>query len=162
MWWARTHLEDQLGWPCSRKVVCTEVFEAERVFFGDLVALQLARLAWSAAHMVKLEYSTEDLAHNLRRQLDPERPGNSIPGQVAILGLPIDVDGVRVREHMGLGYLPFNANDHEENFKLTSWLAFARSTNIRCPLKSARLPTVWSTNDSPGCTHKNSVQNERT
>ena len=102
-WHTRTHLEDQSVRPRSRKVIGTEVFVAERVFFGDLVSLQLARLTRSAAHMVKLEHGTEDLAHDLRRQLDTERPGDSVPGQVAILGLPIDVDGVRVREHIGLG-----------------------------------------------------------
>jgi hypothetical protein len=83
-------------------VIRTEIFMAERVLLGDLVAFQLARKARSATQSVKLKYGAEHLAHDLRRQLDPEGAGNAISGQVAILVLAIDVDVPWVREHVGL------------------------------------------------------------
>jgi hypothetical protein len=44
--------------------------------------------------------------------------------------------------------------------ELTSWLACARSTNTRCPLKNVWLPTVWSAKDSPVEMYESQTKNE--
>jgi hypothetical protein len=50
-------------------VIRTDIFVSERVLFSDLVPFQLAREAWAATNPVKLKYSMQNLAHDLRRQL---------------------------------------------------------------------------------------------
>ena len=101
-WGARAHLKYHGIRPCSREVVPTEIFVTERVHLANLVAFELARMARPATQAVKLEHGTEHLAHNLRRNSNSKGAGNSVPGQVAVLGLTIDVDGPWLGEHVGL------------------------------------------------------------
>ena len=83
-------------------MIRTEVFVTERVLLGDLVALQRARETWPATDALKLKYSTQHLAHDLRRQLNTKGTGNAIPSQVPVLRLAIDVHSPWVREHVRL------------------------------------------------------------
>jgi hypothetical protein len=110
----RAHLKDQGVRPCSREVVRTEIFVAERVLLGDLVAFQSARKARSTTYAVKLKHSTEYLAHDFGRQLDPKGACHSVASQVAVLGLAMDVDSIWVREHMGLIYIAVKSEEHPD------------------------------------------------
>lgn len=100
----RAHLKDHGVRPCSWELVRTEIFVAERVLLSDLVAFQNSRMTRSTTYAVKLENSTEYLAHDFGRQLDPKRACHSVASQVPVLGPAIDVDSPWVREHVGLLY----------------------------------------------------------
>jgi hypothetical protein len=108
------HLEGHRVRPRSREVVRAKVLMAERVLLSDLVAFERARRRGPTAYVVELEHSTEHLAHDLRRQLDAERAGDSVTGQVTLLGLAIHVNGRWIREHAGLSSYTvlINAKEH--------------------------------------------------
>ena len=102
--------------PWRRQVVRAEIFVAERVLLIDYVAFQRARKARSTTQSVNLEYGTEYLAHNLRRQLNTKGTSNSVPDQVAVLGLAIGVDTGRVGEHVRLLCLTICTEEHAERW----------------------------------------------
>jgi hypothetical protein len=105
-------------------LVRTEIFVTKRVHLSDLVAFQSSGEAWSTTYAVKLKHSTENLAHDFSRQLDPKGACHSIASQVVVLELAMDVDGLWIGEHMRLLYIPINIEEHTDGFwKLTSWLA---------------------------------------
>lgn len=111
----QAHLKYHGVWPCSRKLVRTEIFSTECVHLGDLVAFQSPGEAWSATYAVKLEHGTENLAHDFGRQLDPEGACHSVTSQVVVLQLAIYVDGLWIGEHMGLLYIPINIKEQTDN-----------------------------------------------
>jgi hypothetical protein len=104
----QAHLKCQGVWPCSRELIRAEIFGTKCVHLGDLVAFQSSGEAWSATYAVKLKHSTENLAHDFSRQIDPKGACHSVTSQVVVLQLAIDVDGLRIGEHMGLSYIPIN------------------------------------------------------
>lgn len=110
----RAHLKDHRVWPCSWELVRIEILGTECVHLGDLVAFQSSGEAWSTTYAVKLKHSTENLAHDLGRQLDPKGACHTIASQVSVLGLTADVDGPRVGEHMGLIYILINIEEHSD------------------------------------------------
>ena len=104
----RAHLKGHGVWPCSREVVRTEIFVTKCVLLSDLVAFQSSGKAWHTTYAFKLKHSTENLAHDFGRQLDPKGACHSVASQVAVLGLAMDVDSLWVGENMGLLYKPIN------------------------------------------------------
>jgi hypothetical protein len=110
----RAHLKDHGVWPCSRELVRTEIFVTERVHLANLVAFQSSSEAWSTTYAVKLKHSTEDLAHDFGRQLNPKGACHSVTSQVVVLEFAIDVDGLWIGEHMGLLYIQINIEEHTD------------------------------------------------
>jgi len=110
----RAHLKGHGVWPCSWEMVRTEILVTECVLLGDLVAFQSSSEARSTAHALKLKNSTENLAHNFGRQLDPKGACHSVASQVSVLGLTTDVNGLWIGEHMGLLYILFNIEEHTD------------------------------------------------
>jgi hypothetical protein len=110
----RAHLKSHSVWPCSRDLVRTEIFVTECVHLGDLVAFQSSGESWSATYAVELKHSTENLAHDFGRQLDPKGACHSVASQVVVLQLAMDVDGLWIGEHMGLLYTPINIEEHTD------------------------------------------------
>ncbi len=108
------HLKGHGVWPCSRELVPSEIFETECVHLGDLVAFQSSGEARSTTYAVKFKHSTENLAHDFGRQLDPKGARHSVASQVVILELAMDVDGLWIGEHMGLLYIPINIVEHTD------------------------------------------------
>jgi hypothetical protein len=104
----RAHLKNHGIWPCSRELVRIEKFVTESVHLGDLVTFQSSGKAWSTTYAVKLKHSTQNLAHDFRRQFDPKGACHTVTSQVVILELTMDVDGPWTGEHMGLTYIPIN------------------------------------------------------
>ena len=110
----QAHLKGHGVWPCSRKLVRTEIFVTKCVLLGDLVAFQSSGEAWSTTYAVKLKHSTENLAHDFGRQLDPQGACHSITSQVVALQIAMDVDGLWIGEHMGLLYIPINIEEYTD------------------------------------------------
>lgn len=86
----------------------------ECVHLGDLVAFQSSSESWSTTYAVKLKHSTENLAHDFGRQLDPKGACHSVASQIVGLQLTLDVDGLRIGEHMGLLYTPIDIKEHTD------------------------------------------------
>jgi hypothetical protein len=96
------YLKDHRIWPRGGAEVNVEVLVPQRVLCGNLIPVQLAHEARCPAYIVTLEHSTEHLAHDLRRQLDPKRTIDAVAGEVEIFRLAIHIHRVWVWEHAGL------------------------------------------------------------
>ena len=95
-------MEDHRIWPRSGKVVSAEVLAPQRVLFRNIEAIQLARETWCPAHIVKLEHGAENLAHDLRRQLNSERTSDAVTNEVTIFRLAFHINLLWLRKHVGL------------------------------------------------------------
>lgn len=110
----QAHLKCHGVWPCSRELVRTEEFGTKCIHLGDLVAFQSSGEARSATYAVKLKHSTENLAHDFGRQLDPKGACHSVTSQVVALQIAIDVDRLWIGEHVGLLYIPINIREQTD------------------------------------------------
>ena len=96
------YFDDHRVWPRGGKIVSVKVLIPQRVLCRNLVAFQMARVAMCPANTVQLEHGAEHLAHDLRRQVDPEGTSDAITSEVAVFRFAMHIDCVRVRENLGL------------------------------------------------------------
>jgi hypothetical protein len=108
---------------------------AESVLLSDLVAFQSARKARSTAYAVKLKHSTEYLAHDFGRQLNPKRARHSVASQVAVLGLATDVDSPWVTEHIGLLHITISIEDHADRWRTYVMAGMSKVNEYTLPLE---------------------------